>query len=250
MPDCWIGVGANLGDARSAFTDAWMRLVSHPGVRPGHHSGIYSTRPVGALAGNTFSNAAFSIVTTLSPIAVLDALQQIENELGRVRDVRWGPRPIDLDLLFVDQLVLNEPRLIVPHPAAWYRRFVLHPLAEINPRLRHPVLEQTIGDLISRLDAKPLTIAFDDASAGTVARVQPELVATFPEIQFVLQRDLPEAASVAVRLDITEPAGPLWDGVPVANLTETPGDPEQRLIDFCASIFDTPHRTGDWSLPY
>src|SRR5690349_832055 len=105
MPDCWIGIGANIGDARAAFDAVWQSLGKHSAIHLRSRSGLYQTTPVGQQAGGLFTNAAVSLTTSLAPLELLGLLQQVESDLGRTRDLRWGPRPIDLDLLLFDQLV-------------------------------------------------------------------------------------------------------------------------------------------------
>lgn len=246
MSESWIGIGANLGDARAAFDAAWLDLGQHSAIQRRERSGIYHTNPVGAHAGGAFFNAVFSLTTTLPPLELLDLLQAIEAGLGRTCGLRWGPRPIDLDLLFVDQLVLSTPRLTLPHPAAWYRRFVIDPLAEVAPALSHPLLRETASQLRSRLTTRPLIVACQDSALASIAALQAVLQSRFPGVQLVRAGSNADAASICFRLHADDPAGPSWHGVPVADLTRTPGDPTQRVIDFLTSVVDQPRRVGDW----
>jgi 2-amino-4-hydroxy-6-hydroxymethyldihydropteridine diphosphokinase len=104
-------------------------------------SSVYETAPVGGPEQPAFLNAAIVVECTLSPLALLDELQRIEKDLGRTRgpgDVRWGPRVIDLDVLWIDGVVLEEPRLVVPHPRLAARAFALVPLLEVAPGARDP----------------------------------------------------------------------------------------------------------------
>lgn len=243
MAECWIGIGANLGDPRAAFDSTWHELLHHSEIQLRQRSGIYHTRPVGLHAGNPFSNAAFCLSTTLHPLELLDLLQSIETGLGRTRGVRWGPRPIDLDLLFVDEQVLNDPRLTLPHPAAWYRRFVLDPLFEISPRLRHPVLGLTITELRELLTARPLFIQCQDP---VINALSPGLQAKFPDIRIVAP-ETNSPATLGIRLSPQELHGPSWQRIPIADLSTTPGDPFRRVSDFLTSVADEPRRISDWS---
>jgi 2-amino-4-hydroxy-6-hydroxymethyldihydropteridine diphosphokinase len=105
------------------------------------HSGVYETAPVGGPPQPAFLNGAILVECTLSPLALLEELQGIEKDLGRTRgpgDVRWGPRVIDLDLLWIDGVALEEPRLVVPHPRLTERAFALVPLLEVAPSARDP----------------------------------------------------------------------------------------------------------------
>lgn len=240
MRDCWIGIGGNLGNSREFFDAAWSELSLQPELQLGRRSGIYHTTPVGQAAGATYTNAVFSICTSLLPIELLTRLQAVEIALGRKRTVRWGSRPIDLDILFADQLVLDEPRLTIPHPAAWYRRFVIDPLHEVSPTLHHPVLRQTVAELKARLSIRPLIIASLDMPAplSTVAAER------FLDARIVTGE---HAAHAVIGFQLTgTPPATILGGVPIADLTSTPGDANQRLTDFLTSVFDEPRRVGDW----
>lgn len=148
----YIALGANLGDRRGAIESALLLLQSHPEVSQVYCSTLHETAPVGGPPGQgPFLNAAARLSTTLSPEALLDLLHKIERDLGRVRYEHWGPRTIDLDLLFYDDLVIDQPGLTVPHPRLHERRFVLEPLAEIEPELVHPVVNMNIVQILKQL---------------------------------------------------------------------------------------------------
>jgi 2-amino-4-hydroxy-6-hydroxymethyldihydropteridine diphosphokinase len=116
-------------------------------------SSLYRTEPVGCTDQPPFVNAAVTLTTDLDPEALLDCLLAIERRYGRDRAnaARNGPRTLDLDLLLIDNLVANSPRLTLPHPALAERRFVLAPLCEIAPNLRHPILGKSMAELLAAL---------------------------------------------------------------------------------------------------
>src|SRR5436305_3817206 len=133
-------MGANLGDRAANLRDAVARLAGTPGVRVAAVSSFYDNPAVGGPAGSpAFLNAVAAVEATLSPHALLARLLEIEREMGRERREKWGPRPIDLDLVLYADRVIHDPGLAVPHPLMHERRFVLEPLAEIAPGAIHPV---------------------------------------------------------------------------------------------------------------
>jgi 2-amino-4-hydroxy-6-hydroxymethyldihydropteridine diphosphokinase len=147
MVRAYVGLGANLGDREAAIRAAAERLGA---VRL---STIRETEPWGYEDQPRFLNAVAELETDLSPRALLDRLLEIERELGRTRDgPRWGPRTIDLDLLLYDDERLDEPGLTVPHPRLHERRFVLEPLAELDPGLEVPGRGR-VDALLTRLES-------------------------------------------------------------------------------------------------
>ena len=157
----FIALGGNLGDVESAFRSALDELNADARVDVGRVSSFYRTIPMGEDAGGAYLNAAAELETTCPPLAVLDILQAIETRLGRDRQrpTRWGPRTLDLDLLLYGNEVFEHPRLTLPHPGCWYRRFVLDPLAEIAPDIVHPLKRETISELRRRLLQRPLPVS-------------------------------------------------------------------------------------------
>jgi 2-amino-4-hydroxy-6-hydroxymethyldihydropteridine diphosphokinase len=128
----YLGLGANLGDRLGNLQRAVDLLGQQPGVTVVRSSRVYETEPVGGPPQPPFLNAALEISTELSPHELLSACGGIENEMGRVRVVHWGPRPIDIDILTYDETTIDEVDLQVPHPRMHERGFVLAPLAELT----------------------------------------------------------------------------------------------------------------------
>jgi 2-amino-4-hydroxy-6-hydroxymethyldihydropteridine diphosphokinase len=127
--------------------------MSRAGMAVTAQSRAYETKAWGVTNQADFINMCVEIETLLTPLELLRALQGIETQIGRDKTYRWGPREIDLDILFYGELVIDEEALKIPHPYAHLRRFVLEPLAAIAPELIHPLIGETIGQLLCRLTA-------------------------------------------------------------------------------------------------
>lgn len=134
----YVAVGSNLGEPRARVMAAMERLRALPESRLEARSRLYRTRPMGPQDQPDFVNAAAGLLTRLGPRELLEALLEIERSMGRVREARWGPRLIDLDLLWMIGAVVEEPGLILPHPGVSTRNFVLYPLCDIAPTLDIP----------------------------------------------------------------------------------------------------------------
>jgi 2-amino-4-hydroxy-6-hydroxymethyldihydropteridine diphosphokinase len=147
MERVYIGVGANLGEPRETVEAALAALETLPGTRGHRRSRLYRTAPVGPQDQPDYVNAAMAFDTELAPSELLARLHGIEADFGRERNVRWGPRTLDLDLLLHGEQVIDGPDLAVPHPRIQERGFVLAPLADLAPALRHPVLGVTVDAL-------------------------------------------------------------------------------------------------------
>ncbi len=148
----WIGLGANLGDARAALRAAVRALAALPGTRVLRVSSLYRSAPVDA-GGPDYLNAVAELDTPLAPLALLHTLQSIEQAAGRERPYRNAPRTLDLDLLLHGDERLDSPELTVPHPRMGERAFVLLPLAELAPGLvRAEQLAAVAGQRIERVE--------------------------------------------------------------------------------------------------
>lgn len=153
----YIALGSNLGD-RLTNLRAAIQFLS-PVVQVLVESRVYETPPWGFTDQPPFLNMAIKAQTELEPEALLATLKQIEARLGRTPTIRWGPRLIDLDILFYDDLVLDTPSLVIPHPRLHERGFVLAPLADLAPDLSHPTLKRSVRELLSEADLKGITLS-------------------------------------------------------------------------------------------
>ncbi|HEY8860362.1 MAG TPA: 2-amino-4-hydroxy-6-hydroxymethyldihydropteridine diphosphokinase [Gaiellales bacterium] len=149
MRQAYVGFGANLGDPASTLQAAAAELGRTAGtVTAGSH--IYRSRPIGLTDQPDFQNAVARVSTALAPEALLDELLSLEARFGRVREVRFGPRTLDLDLLWYEGVVRDDERLTLPHPRAHEREFVLRPLAELDPDLE--IRGTSVAGWLARLD--------------------------------------------------------------------------------------------------
>ena len=149
----FISVGSNLGGKLDNCLNGIAALTgSGKSVLVGA-SRFFRTSPVDFTEQEWFVNAVVKISTTMEPLTLLDELVAIQQQLGREADtVRFGPRVLDLDILLYDDRVMRTPRLEIPHPRMHNRAFVLQPICDIDPSITHPVLGQTVADLLSHLD--------------------------------------------------------------------------------------------------
>ncbi len=150
----FIGLGSNLGDREQHLHDAREKLRAHSAIELRQQSALYHTAPVGLFDQPEFLNQVIEIATRLTPQALLYTVLQIERELGRVRERKWGPRTIDLDILAFGRMRVNTAELRVPHPEIRRRRFVLAPWAEIAPDFKPPESEQTVAELLACCEDK------------------------------------------------------------------------------------------------
>ena len=150
MAKAVIGLGSNLGERDKNIRTA-LEKMQEKGIELLRVSSVLETEPYGYTNQPKFLNAVCLVETNLTPDQLLDVLLEIEKEIGRVRERKWGPRIIDLDIIFYEDLVLESERLIVPHPDMHNRWFVLAPLAEICPDYVHPKLKKTVRELLQEL---------------------------------------------------------------------------------------------------
>jgi 2-amino-4-hydroxy-6-hydroxymethyldihydropteridine diphosphokinase len=146
----YLGLGSNLGDRKCNLEEAILQISKFAVIKKA--SSIYATEPWGLKDQPQFLNQVLFVESALKPDELLSQLKIIEKKMGRKRSVRFGPRLIDLDILFYDDLILNSPELTIPHPRLRERAFVLVPLAEIAPKLVHPLDHKTVKELLQDVD--------------------------------------------------------------------------------------------------
>ncbi len=147
-----LGLGSNLGDRESNIQFALEKLENY-GSEILSTSKIIETEPYGFTDQPEFLNCAAIIKTCKPPLELLDTCKRIETEVGRIKTVHWGPRVIDLDILFYNDIVMQHDRLTIPHPELHKRKFVLDSLLEICPNMMHPVLKTTIRNIYNEFKA-------------------------------------------------------------------------------------------------
>ena len=153
-----VGIGGNLGDVPANAAHA-RNLLAADGVQVEVEASWLATAAVGGPPQPPYLNSAWIVATTYGPHSLLDAVRRAEAACGRVREVRWGPRTLDLDVLLAeDGTIVDSPVLSLPHPRLHERVFVLEPLAAIAPLWRHPVLGLTVADLAARLRVRPAPV--------------------------------------------------------------------------------------------
>ncbi|MBI3378687.1 MAG: 2-amino-4-hydroxy-6-hydroxymethyldihydropteridine diphosphokinase [Nitrospirae bacterium] len=148
----YISIGSNLGDRKENCRQA-IKLIEKNGIAVRKQSRMCETEPWGVNDQPKFINMAIEVETDKKPEELLVILKEIEKEIGRTETTKWGPRVIDLDILFYDDLILKTPDLEIPHPLLQERDFVLKPLSEIAPDKRHPVTGKTVRAMLANLKA-------------------------------------------------------------------------------------------------
>ncbi len=152
--DAYIAYGSNMGDSMGYIDDAVDSIAEHPYVEMVQDSGRIITAPYGGVEQEDFLNGVCHIRTLMEPEELLTYLHTLEEKAGRTRDIHWGPRTLDLDIIFYDDLVYESDDLIIPHVDMENRDFVLRPMCEIAPNLRHPILRKTMKQLLNALEHK------------------------------------------------------------------------------------------------
>jgi len=147
----YIAVGSNLGDSREIIEHARDTIADMPGVYIEKEATLINTKPYGVLDQPDFTNGMWKIRTIFEPFELLDVLNDIEARLGRTRLIHWGPRTIDLDIIYYDDLIIDSEKLTIPHIDMANRSFVLEPLEEIDPYVRHPLSHLRAGEMLNRL---------------------------------------------------------------------------------------------------
>lgn len=147
----YLGIGSNIGERVDYIRTAITLLDEHPMITVVETSPVYETAPYGLTDQPPFLNGCIEIETFLSPLQLLRAINRIEAQLGRTREIHWGPRTMDLDILLYDQIVMDTKELHIPHIDMQNRLFVLKPLSDIAGFIRHPNLNKTIDELLKAL---------------------------------------------------------------------------------------------------
>lgn len=245
MVQAVVALGGNLGNVPQTFRTARARIQQHVQVEQVRSAGLYRSEAMGADAGDPFFNSVWTVETSLTPLQLLDLLQQVENESGRTREVHWGPRTLDLDLIFYGNEQISTPRLTVPHPHCWYRRFVMTPAESLVPRLVHPESGLTVRELSDRLQMNPFQLMLGGPSENLPSLKR--LLAEFPGMHVshvtspVDVSTLP--VSLAIWIDDSEstPLPPLW-------ISARPESGPQPLRDIftaaCTELSQVPENTA------
>ena len=161
LHQAYLSLGSNLGDKAENLRRAREKLA-HRGIQIQRVSLLYQTEPVDYKDQDWFLNQVLQIVTFLEPEPLPDFCLQVESDLGRVRRVPRGPRLIDIDVLLYDRIILNLPRVQIPHSRLHLRRFVLEPLVAIAPDALHPTFQKTASILLRECQDPSMVVRFDD----------------------------------------------------------------------------------------
>ena len=150
--EVYIAFGSNMGDTNGYIDDAMQELQDNEKIIFVDESTRIVTKPYGGVEQDDFVNGVCHIRTLMTPKELLNYLHELEEHAGRVRDIRWGPRTLDLDIIMYDKLVYEDEDLIIPHVDMQNRSFVLAPMCELASYLRHPVIGKTMSQMLNELD--------------------------------------------------------------------------------------------------
>lgn len=150
----YLGIGSNMGDKESYMENAVSKLKADKKIRAVRTSDWIVTKPYGGVEQDDFLNGVVFLETLYSPKELLHLLQSFEKEAGRERKIHWGPRTLDLDILFYEDYISDQAELMVPHPDMQNREFVLKPLEQLCPYYQHPLLHKTVRQMLSELEEK------------------------------------------------------------------------------------------------
>ena len=153
MTKAALAFGANVGNRLGNIKKA-LRILQSNGINIIKKSDVFETQPFGIENQPRFLNACAIIETSLEPLELLELVKKIEMEIGRITRERWGPREIDIDILFMGNIHIQSDKLTIPHKGIQERSFVLEPLCQISPEWIHPVLDQSAESLMQKLDSK------------------------------------------------------------------------------------------------
>jgi 2-amino-4-hydroxy-6-hydroxymethyldihydropteridine diphosphokinase len=151
MSAVFISIGSNLGDRKANCMGALDR-IKEAGIEIKKISSTYETKPWGVAEQPDFINIAAEIITTIQPIELLNIFKNIEAVMGRKEGIKWGPRIIDIDIIFYDDIIFDSPELKIPHPLLHKRDFVLRPMSEIAPNKKHPLMNKTVKELSEEIN--------------------------------------------------------------------------------------------------
>ena len=156
MSKAWLGLGANMGAPSQQLARALDLIASHKNITLTAQSDILVNPAWGKTDQNDFHNMVVKVETALTPMQLLNACQEIETDMGRVRQEKWGPRLIDIDIIAFERLIMQTRRLTLPHPYAAERNFVLDPLREISPNMADWIVGQRNASIsLTESDPKP-----------------------------------------------------------------------------------------------
>lgn len=152
----YISIGSNIGDKRGYINEALCKLEKASFVRKVASSKLIETEPYGGVEQDIFLNGAIRLETLLTPQELLCKLHEIENEAGRTREIHWGPRTLDLDIIFYDRLIMSTDKLVIPHPDMQNRAFVLQPLMELCPNYVNPANGKSVAVMLNELQNRDI----------------------------------------------------------------------------------------------